>query len=141
MNWRKDKREKKEEARQQDRTPDLVHGRRDVHSTRPQPCSLETRLCVRSHCHAFFFFSCPFFNSFCLFYLQHIPHYLFTQNYFPLHDTQRNRTNFRFSLVNQLVDHWSCAMASFWDFKIICVPSIISKAEHGRKYLILRSSI
>ena len=24
-----------------------------------------------------------------LFYLQHLPHYLFTRNYFPLHDTQR----------------------------------------------------
>ena len=32
-----------------------------------QPCSLETRSGVRSHCHAFFL-SFPFFNSFCLFY-------------------------------------------------------------------------
>ena len=54
--------------------------------------------------------------------------------FFPLHDTQPNRTNFSFSnsrtLVNRLVDHWSCAMASFWDFKIICAPSIISKTVH-----------
>ena len=43
------------------------------------------------------FFSCHFFSSFCLFsficvvlfYLQNLPHYLFTRNYFPLHDTQR----------------------------------------------------
>ena len=61
-----------------------------------------------------FFFSCPFFNSFslfsficfALFYLQ-LPHYLFTRNYFTLHDTQPNRTIFSFSnsrtLVNQVV--------------------------------------
>ena len=110
----------------------------DVCSTRPQPRSPETRSGVRFYCHAFFF-SCPFFNSFCLFsficfalfYLQ-LPHYLFTRNYVPLHDTQANITNFSSSnsrtLVNQLVDHCSCAMASFWDFKIICAPSIISKA-------------
>ena len=90
-------------------------------------------------CFFFFFFSCPFFNSFCLFsficvvlfHLLHLPHYLFARNYFPLHDTQRNRTNFSFSnsceLVNQIADLWSYAVASFWDFKIICAPSIISK--------------
>ena len=91
------------------------------------------------------FFSCLFFNSFwlfyficiALFYLQ-LPHYLFTRNYFPLHDTQSNRTNFSFSnsrtLVNQLVDHWSCAMASFWDFKVICAPSIIWKTVHSYSF-------
>ena len=100
----------------------------------------EVRCSIQLWC-SFSFFSCPFFHSFCLFsfiyfalfYLQ-LPHYLFTRNHFPLHVTQPNRTNFSFSnsrtLVNQLVDHWSCAMASFWDFKIICAPSIISKAVH-----------
>ena len=117
----------------------------DVYSTRPQPWSLEMRSCVRCRSHACFF-SCPFFNSFCLFsficfalfYLQW-RHYLFKGNYFPLHDTQPNRTIFSFSnsrtLVNQLLYHWSCAMASFWDFKIICAPSIISKTvQYGSKF-------
>ena len=121
----------------------------DVCSTRPQPCSIQTRSDVRYLCHALFFpLSCPFFNSFCffsficfaLFYLQ-LPHYLFTRNYFPLHETQRNRTNFSFSNsrapVNQLVDHWSCATASFWDFKIICAPSIISKTVHISYFIVI----
>ena len=138
MNWRKDKRKKK--AWQWDRTPDLVSSE--------QGCGLVEQTSV-SHPRGrvfdpvvMFFFSCPFFNSFCLFslicvvlfYLQHLSQYLFTRNYFVLHDTQPNRTNFSFSnsctLVNQLVDHWSCAMASFWDFKIMCAPSIISKTVH-----------
>ena len=88
------------------------------------------------------FFSRTFFNSFCLLslicfplvYLQYLPHYLFTRNYFPLHDIQRNRTNFSFSntfaVLNQVAHLWSCAVASFWDFKITCAPSIIWKAVH-----------
>ena len=75
------------------------------------------------------------FLLFVLFYLRHLLHYLFTRNYFPLHDTQRNRTNFSFSnsraRVNQVADLWSCAVAPFWDCKIVCAPSILSKAVHS----------
>ena len=90
-----------------------------------------------------FSLSHPFFNSVCLFssicvssvYLLNLPHYLFMWNYFPLRGTQRNKTNFRFSntfaVVNQVANLWSCAVASFWNFKIICAPSIISKAVHN----------
>ena len=141
MNWRKYKRKKK--AWQWDWTPDVASSE--------QGCGLVEQMSV-SHPRGrvfdltvMLFFSCPFFNSFCfvsfncfaLCYLQ-LPHYLFTRNYFPLHDTQPNKTNFSFSnsrtLVNQLVYQWSCAMASFWDLKIICAPSIISKTVHGISY-------
>ena len=134
MNWRKAKRKKIMTVGSNTRPRGWET---DVCSTRPQPYLLKNDVGCSIHCHAFLF-SCPFFNSFCLFsficlallYLQ-LPQYFFTRNYFHLHDTQPNRTNFSFSnsrtFVNQLVDHWSCAMASFWDFKIICAPWIISK--------------
>ena len=87
MNWRKDKEKK---VRQWDRTLDLVSSE--------QGCGLVEQTSV-SHpaVMLLFFFSCPFFNSFyffsfisvVLFYLQHLPHYSFTRNNFPLHDTLR----------------------------------------------------
>ena len=59
-------------------------------------CLPFTRSGVRSRCHASFFFFLSFlqfillvfFYFCCLFCFQHLPHYLFTRNYFPLHDTQ-----------------------------------------------------
>ena len=136
MNWRKDKKKKKRSMTAGSNTRPRGW-ESDVCSTRPQPYSLGTSSGARSLCHAFFFLLSflqfilfVFFYLFC-FVLFTITTVRLYAKLFPLYDTQPNRTNFRFSnsrtLVNQLVDHWSCAMASFWDFKIICAPSIISK--------------
>ena len=135
--WIEERTRKNKGACQRDRTPDLVDGRQTFapldHSLarwkRGRVFDLTDMLffsLVLSSIH-FCLFS---FICFALFYLQ-LPQYFFTRNNFPLHDTQPNRTNFSFSnsraLVNQVVDHWSRAMASFWDLKIICAPTIISK--------------
>ena len=86
--------QEKKKAWQWNRTPDLVSSE--------QGCGLVKQSSVshprgRVFDPAVMLFFCPFFNSFCLlsfiyvvfFYLQHLPHYLFMRNYFPLHDTQR----------------------------------------------------
>ena len=89
----------------------------------------------------FFFFPSSFlqfvffsFICFALFYLQHLPQYLFSLNYFPLHDTQLNRMNFSFSnscaLVNQVADLGSWAVALFLDFKFLYAPWNLLKAVH-----------
>ena len=107
MNWRKDKRKKK--AWQWDWTPDVVSTEQDCGLVEQTSVSHPRGRVFDPPVLHLFFFSCPFINSFCLFsfiyvvlfYLQHLPHYSFTRNYFLLHDTQRTFF-FLISIFNEL---------------------------------------